>query len=107
MRDADAGWGKREACESDYDAHPSSVIPHPSSRFLATRRKYFHRQFERPLLLRVQRAHAHDLTRHLLPAIAEYRQDYRILPRLARARMLDRALHTERREARWRSPRPV
>src|SRR5207247_8490585 len=58
-------------------------------RLFARRRKYLHRQLERPLLLRVERANTHDLARDLLPFTADYREDYRILPGLARRWMLD------------------
>src|SRR4029078_670192 len=68
---------------------------------------YLHRKLERPLLLGVQRTDAHHLLRDLLTFSAEYREHDRILPRLAGGRMLDRPLHTERREARWRSPLPL
>src|SRR3982751_2599722 len=73
----------------------------------ARRSKYLDRQSERSLLVRVQRPDAYDLSRNLLTFAAEYREHYRILPGLAGRWVLDRTFDPERREAGWRSPRPV
>jgi hypothetical protein len=65
--------GHRETAESRLRTTQSVESVRGLSCFLARRRKYFYRQLERPLLLRIQRAHAHDLPRHFLTVLAEYR----------------------------------
>src|SRR3982751_2246447 len=89
----DAGSAVRVMVTNEFST-TASRIPHPASRLLLSPgSKNLHRQLERPLLLRIQDAHAHHLARHFLATLAEYRQHDRVLPRLAGRRLPDRSLN--------------
>src|SRR3982750_3488389 len=96
----DAGWGMRDGGRAvrvmgtNEFSPPPPRPPHPPPRLLLSPgSKNLHRELERPLLLRIQDAHAHHLARHFLATLAEYRQPDRVLPRLAGRRLPDRSLN--------------
>src|SRR6478736_2683611 len=77
------------------------LIPRAAAtRALGSGRHDFHRQRERSLLVRSQRADADQLAIGLFAAIVADRDDDRVLPWLAIRRMPDAALDAERRQRR-------